>query len=350
MKTSQNGIDLIKRFEGLELESYRDIAGIWTIGYGHTGPEVGIDQHISEQEAEALLRHDLVSREKAVSGLVNVPLNQFEFDALVSFVYNVGIGAFTRSTARRRLNKGDREGAADALTWFNKATVQGVLRPVAGLTRRRAAERSLFLTPIGPVSARPEKINDNTRITPTEDPPRRAGLGESRTVQGAAVAGVSGVAASNMGRDASVELDQMESNIENGTSLTENGNDFSEDEGPLDEDATDGTDDGIIIPDLEGEEIIIDDTVPDAGTESDASPDLETDTADETITLDADGNVSSEDEGLEEVIEVPTTHPPAKHERHETDAQIQFALTVVIILAVLYILFARIDDWLKFRR
>ena len=115
MKTSQNGIDLIKRFEGLELESYRDIAGIWTIGYGHTGPEVGIDQHISEQEAEALLRHDLVSREKAVSGLVNVPLNQFEFDALVSFVYNVGIGAFTRSTARRRLNKGDREGAADAL-------------------------------------------------------------------------------------------------------------------------------------------------------------------------------------------------------------------------------------------
>ena len=90
--------------------------------------------------------------------------------------------------------------------------------------------------------------------------------------------------------------------------------------------------------------------MPDAGTESDASPDLETDTADETITLDADGNVSSEDEGLEEVIEVPTTHPPAKHERHETDAQIQFALTVVIILAVLYILFARIDDWLKFRR
>jgi len=118
MKTSQAGIDIIKRFEGLELESYQDIAGIWTIGYGHTGPEVEAGQSISAREAEALLRHDLTSREKAVSRLTRVALNQNEFDALVSFIYNVGAGAYERSPARRRLNRGDRMGAADALTWL----------------------------------------------------------------------------------------------------------------------------------------------------------------------------------------------------------------------------------------
>jgi len=188
MKTSQAGIDLIKRFEGLELESYQDIAGIWTIGYGHTGPEVGPDQRLSAREAEALLRHDLVSREKSVSRLTRVGINQNEFDALVSFVYNVGIGAYERSTARRRLNRGDRMGAADALTWFNKATVNGVLREVLGLSRRRSAEKALFLTPTEDLTARPENINDNGRITPVEDPPRRGTIGDSRTIQGATVA------------------------------------------------------------------------------------------------------------------------------------------------------------------
>ena len=147
MKTSPAGIALIKRFEGLELKAYKDIAGVWTIGWGHTGPGVIAGLEWTEAQAEMMLLRDLLPREQAIEDLVAVDLHQNEFDALVSFVYNVGIEAFRKSTALRRLNRGDRIGAADALTWFNKATVGGVLREVAGLARRRAAERDLFLTP-----------------------------------------------------------------------------------------------------------------------------------------------------------------------------------------------------------
>ena len=99
MRTSENGVELIKRFEGLELEAYQDIAGIWTIGYGHTGSDVQPGMKISERDAEELLRRDLKPREQAVEGAVKVPLNQNEFDALVSFVYNVGAAAFRGSHA-----------------------------------------------------------------------------------------------------------------------------------------------------------------------------------------------------------------------------------------------------------
>lgn len=174
MRISQNGVDLLKRFEGLELEAYQDIAGVWTIGYGHTGPDLdaavedaaaGIDGErawfqiaggkvtVSERAAQSLLRVDLAARETAVADAVGVPLNQNQFDALVSFVYNVGAEPFRGSTALRRLNRGDYEGAADALTWWNKATVNGTLREVLGLTRRRAAEKALFLTPDPPGQA-----------------------------------------------------------------------------------------------------------------------------------------------------------------------------------------------------
>ena len=91
MKMSRNGIELLKRFEGLELEAYQDIAGIWTIGYGHTGNDVQPGMRISEREAEDLLRRDLRSREDAAERLTSVPINQNEFDALVSFIYNVGL-------------------------------------------------------------------------------------------------------------------------------------------------------------------------------------------------------------------------------------------------------------------
>ncbi len=318
MKISQIGVDLIKRFEGLELESYQDIAGIWTIGYGHTGPEVEAGQKLSPAEAEALLRHDLISREKAVSRLTNVPLNQNEFDALVSFVYNVGATAYSESTARRRLNKENREGAGDALTWFNKARINGVLRPVAGLTRRRAAERDLFLTPTEAVSQRSENIDDNSRISAVEDPPRRGSFGDSRTVQGAAVAGGAGVAASNMGQDASAELDSIETNIENGTGMTETPSSMSTT------------------------------TVTNGESSDNASSDNSSsdNSNNENENTDSENTDSPDDMGT--MIELP--HRPAKHDVHDADAQIQFALMIIIVLAVLYILYARFDDWLKFRR
>lgn len=147
MYTSQNGVNLIKEFEGLELEAYRDIAGIWTIGYGHTG-DVYPGQSLTEDEAESLLRQDLIPRERAVGSLVKVSLNQNEFDALVSFVYNLGKDALARSTFLKNLNAGYPRMAAQEMLRWNKARVKGVLKEVPGLTRRRAAERKLFLTPV----------------------------------------------------------------------------------------------------------------------------------------------------------------------------------------------------------
>lgn len=145
MKTSPEGIELIKKFEGLELESYQDIAGIWTIGYGQTGNGIGPDQRITTKGAEELLIKALAPREEVVNRLVNVPLNQGQFDALVSLIYNIGEGRFEKSTCLRRLNRGDYAGAAQALTWFNKATIDGQLQVVRGLSRRRTAEKALFL-------------------------------------------------------------------------------------------------------------------------------------------------------------------------------------------------------------
>lgn len=147
MRTSHSGVNLIKQFEGLELEAYQDIAGVWTIGYGHThGFHKGLLTEysvIDEREAEILLRKDLFSIEREVNRVVTTDINQNEFDALVSFEFNTG--GLGRSTALARLNAGDREGAAQALTWWCKARVDGELRVVRGLKLRREGEAALFL-------------------------------------------------------------------------------------------------------------------------------------------------------------------------------------------------------------
>lgn len=152
LRVSPKGVSLLKQFEGLELEAYQDIARVWTIAYGHTegflDGTFDPDTVITAKDAEALLKADLRIYEEAVRTLASIPLNQNEFDALVSFTYNIGVEAFMGSTARKRLNRGDKLGAADAMTWWNKATVDGALREVLGLTRRRAAEKALFLKPI----------------------------------------------------------------------------------------------------------------------------------------------------------------------------------------------------------
>lgn len=145
MKTSADGRDLIKRFEGLELEAYQDIAGVWTIGYGHT-KTAGPNQTITQQQADDLLSDDLCSREAAIDDLVTVYLSQKEFDALVALVFNIGVKAFKKSTVLRLLNAGDRQGAANAFLMWTKATVNGVRREVLGLKKRRHAERALFLS------------------------------------------------------------------------------------------------------------------------------------------------------------------------------------------------------------
>lgn len=144
MNISANGVKLIQQFEGLRLKAYQDAVGVWTIGYGHTGPDVTPGLVISQAQADALLARDLSRFEAGVTRLALVPLNQNQFDALVSFSYNLGLGSLQNSTLLRLLNQRDYAGAAAQFPRWNKAG--GKVLP--GLTRRRAAEQALFLQPV----------------------------------------------------------------------------------------------------------------------------------------------------------------------------------------------------------
>lgn len=139
MKTSARGIALIEQFEGLRLQSYQDGAGVQTIGYGHTDKVKEGDTCTSAQ-ADEWLESDVAQAERAVNALVKVPLNQNQFDALVSFTYNLGWAALEGSTLLRLLNAGATQiAAAEFSKWDH---VAGVVS--AGLLRRRQAEQALF--------------------------------------------------------------------------------------------------------------------------------------------------------------------------------------------------------------
>lgn len=138
MKISDKGLDLIKSFEGCRLVAYKCPAGVWTIGWGHTG-DVCEGQVIKQDEADQMLRDDMSAYERKVSKYNDAyRWNQNEFDALTSFAYNVGsIDQLTAYGTRTR------DVIADKLLAYNR----GGGRVLAGLTRRRQAERELFLTP-----------------------------------------------------------------------------------------------------------------------------------------------------------------------------------------------------------
>ncbi len=140
MRTSQRGVSLIKSFEGLRLLAYRDSVGVWTIGYGATrGVKAGMS--ITKEQAERMLLNDVTRFEPEIDRLVKVPLNRNQWDALMSFTYNLGAANLESSTLRRLLNAGDYAGAAEQFPRWNKAGGQ----VLPGLVRRRAAERGLFL-------------------------------------------------------------------------------------------------------------------------------------------------------------------------------------------------------------
>lgn len=140
MRTSQRGLSVIKSFEGLRLQAYQDSVGVWTIGYGTTrGVKAGMK--ISKDQAERMLLNDVARFEPEVERLITAPLNQDQWDALISFTYNLGAANLESSTLRRLLNAGDYAAAAEQFTRWNKAGGQ----VLAGLTRRRVAERDLFL-------------------------------------------------------------------------------------------------------------------------------------------------------------------------------------------------------------
>lgn len=137
---SQKGLDLIKSFEGCELTAYRDPVGILTIGYGHTGSDVVDGQVITQEQADALLASDVVVTAKGVEDSLWRSVSQHQFDALVSFAYNVGLGAFKQSTLLRFVDAGNYQAAADQFRlWVHAGS-----EVLPGLVRRRAAEATLF--------------------------------------------------------------------------------------------------------------------------------------------------------------------------------------------------------------
>ena len=149
MEPSQNALEIIKEFEGLRLKAYLDPVNIPTIGYGTirypNGQRVALGDLISEAEAEAFLQFECDKLAEDVSAVAGgLSLNQNQFDALISFCYNLGFGAFLESTLLRKLKASDFSGAAAEFPRWNKATVDGVRMELAGLTRRRAKERALF--------------------------------------------------------------------------------------------------------------------------------------------------------------------------------------------------------------
>lgn len=145
MKTSNSGINLIKGFEGKRLNAYDDGVGVWTIGFGTikypNGVRVKKGDSCTEEQAEAYLKNDLVKFENAINRLVKVPLNRNQFDALASFTYNLGETNLSTSTLLKKLNAKDYKGAADQFERWNKAGG----KVMTGLTRRRKAEKELFL-------------------------------------------------------------------------------------------------------------------------------------------------------------------------------------------------------------
>lgn len=144
MKTSQQGIDLIKRFEGFKPEAYKDPVGVWTIGYGHTRTAC-FGMSISENEAESLLRSDVEEAERAIARFVEVELSQNQFDALVSWVFNLGAGALSRSTMLKKINSSLHKEVPDQMRRWVYAGGQRL----RGLELRREAEARLYSGLIG---------------------------------------------------------------------------------------------------------------------------------------------------------------------------------------------------------
>ena len=148
MKISQNGLNLIEHYEGLRLFAYQDSIGLWTIGYGTTvypnGKRVAKGDACTVEQADSYIRHDVDKFEKGVNDLVHVPLNQNQFDALVSFAYNLGLGNLGSSTLLKLVNKSQFDAAVNE---FQKWCRAGG-KVVAGLTVRRKAESNLFKTKV----------------------------------------------------------------------------------------------------------------------------------------------------------------------------------------------------------
>ena len=170
MKTSPRGINLIKEFEGFRAEAYKPIpSDPWTIGYGFVK---GVKQGdtITRAQADARLRRELAEYEQGVMRATGGNVTQPQFDALVSFAFNVGVAGMAGSTVIKRHREGNHQAAARAFGLWNKGRVKGQMVELPGLTRRRAAEAALYLTP-DPASQPVENIK---YAMPAEVEPERS--------------------------------------------------------------------------------------------------------------------------------------------------------------------------------
>lgn len=182
-KVSPAVLNKLKQWEGLRLNAYQDVGGVWTIGYGHTGPDVHRGLTISERRAEEMLIADLARFERAVDSAVKVPMNPSQFGALVSFAFNVGETAFRNSTLLKRLNAGRYDDVpAQLARWVHAGG-----KRVQGLVNRRAAEAGLWATGAFVSSA------------PVEAGPARAPLlsGENVAVAGTVASSLAAASASS---------------------------------------------------------------------------------------------------------------------------------------------------------
>ena len=165
MSINKAGLDLIKEFEGFRSAAYVDPVGVLTIGYGTTAaagvgitPQMGMK--ISEPQAEAYLVKALDKFGALIKPHISAPINENEWAAFMSLAYNIGPGAFAKSSALRKFNAGDKRGAANAILLWNRAGG----RVMKGLERRRAAERALFLSPT--------RVDDTPRADPVIKTPK----------------------------------------------------------------------------------------------------------------------------------------------------------------------------------
>lgn len=164
LKTSAAGLEFIAKWEGCILKAYRDIAGLRTIGIGHLilpGENFPDGVSITKEKALELLSRDLSKCEIAIKKCISVPLNQNQFDALVSFGFNCGTGVYSTSSACKSLNEGKYEKVPEFLLLWSKANVNGVMQTVKGLYNRRKSEGELFLKPV--LDAPPQALSDSDK-------------------------------------------------------------------------------------------------------------------------------------------------------------------------------------------
>jgi lysozyme len=143
---SDKGLNLIKDFEGCNLNAYLCPANIWTVGYGATGQGIAKGVKWTQQQADDDLKRRCNIIGLWLDGMLKKPANQNQKDAMISLIYNIGQSAFKNSSVLRNFNAGNNELAADSFLMWNKATVNGKKTELAGLARRREAEKKLFLS------------------------------------------------------------------------------------------------------------------------------------------------------------------------------------------------------------